>query len=67
MENSDSASGRSKGVRLHSANIEIRNKIKTGSNGTKYQIACCDSMIVVILNEPDTKITVRMAELKTSS
>lgn len=38
--NSDSASCRSNGVLLVSANIEIKKKINTGSKGTMYQIDC---------------------------
>src|ERR1700712_1855819 len=65
--NSDSASGRSKGVRLVSANAEMKKMMNIGSNGTMYQIACWFSMIVIILNDPVNRITVRMAELRISS
>jgi hypothetical protein len=38
--NSDSASGRSKGVLLVSASMEIKNIIKIGSKGIIYQTDC---------------------------
>jgi len=38
---SDSASGRSNGVRLVSASAEIKNRIKIGRSGTIYQTLCC--------------------------
>src|ERR1700743_3394003 len=56
--NSDSASGKSKGVRLVSANMEIKKIIKTGSNGTTNQIDCWFSIIVVILKDPVNIITI---------
>ena len=64
---SDSASGRSNGVRFVSANAEIKKIIASGSKGTTYQIAAWSSTIVIILNEPVRKITVSTAELKISS
>ena len=64
---SDSASGRSKGVRLHSANIEIRKIMKTGKSGTTYQIPCCASIIPVMLNVPLSNSTVKIAALNTNS
>jgi hypothetical protein len=42
---SDSASGRSKGVRFVSASAEIKNRIKIGSSGTTYHTLCCASII----------------------
>ena len=65
--NSDSASGRSKGVRLVSASADTKKIIASGSSGTTYQIAAWSSMIVVMLNDPARKITVSTAELKISS
>jgi hypothetical protein len=44
---SDSASGRSKGVRLVSANTEIKKITNKGSNGIKNQTLCWLSIIVV--------------------
>jgi hypothetical protein len=65
--NSDSASGRSNGVRFVSARAEMKKIRKIGSRGTMYQTASCASMIVVMLNEPVSKITIRIAALNTSS
>uniref|UniRef100_A0A8K1ZR57 Uncharacterized protein n=1 Tax=Apiotrichum gracile TaxID=82516 RepID=A0A8K1ZR57_9TREE len=64
---SDSASGRSKGVRLHSANIAIKKIMNTGNRGTTYQIPCCLSIIPVILNVPLSNNTVKIAALNTNS
>jgi hypothetical protein len=64
---SDSASGRSNGVRLVSASADTKKIIARGSSGITNQIACWSSIIVVILNEPVRKITVRIAELRISS
>ena len=47
LTSSDSASGRSNGVRLVSARIEIKNSSATGISGIIYQIASCDSVIAV--------------------
>jgi hypothetical protein len=44
---SDSASGKSNGVRLVSANTEIKKIMNKGSNGTKNQTLCWLSIIVV--------------------
>lgn len=64
---SDSASGRSNGVRFVSANAD-RKKIKnSGNNGTINHTLCCHSMIVIKLSDPVTRITVRIAELRISS
>ena len=41
--------------------------MKTGNNGTTNQIACWLSMIVVKLNDPANKITIKIAELKINS
>ena len=49
--NSDSASGRSNGVRLVSARAEMKKIMKIGRRGTMYQTACCASMMLMILNE----------------
>ena len=61
--NSDSASGKSKGVRLVSANAEIKNIMNNGSSGTTNQTLCCSSMILIKLNVPVIKITASTAEL----
>lgn len=60
---SDSASGRSKGVRLVSAKAEIKNIMNSGSNGTTNQTLCCISMILIKLNVPVIRITAKIAEL----
>jgi len=65
--NSDSASGRSNGVRLVSANAEIKNIMNNGNNGTTNQTLCCISMILIKLNVPVNRITASTAELKISS
>jgi hypothetical protein len=65
--NSDSASGRSKGVRFVSASAETKKIIARGNSGITNQIDCWSSIIVVRLNEPVRKITVRIAELRISS
>jgi hypothetical protein len=64
---SDSASGRSKGVRLVSARAEIKKIIASGSRGTTNHTACWSSIIVVIWKLPESTITVRIAELRMSS
>ena len=61
------ASGKSKGVRLVSANIEIKKIMKTGSKGTTNQIDCWFSIIVVMLKDPVNIITIITAVLKISS
>ena len=61
------ASGRSNGVRLVSASAEMKKIIASGSSGTTNHTACWSSMIVVMWNEPDSTITVRIAELRISS
>lgn len=65
--NSDSASGRSNGVRLVSAKIDIKKKINTGSNGIINHTDCWFSIIVVKLNEPVSNITIITAVLKINS
>ena len=60
---SDSASGKSKGVRLVSANAEIKNITNKGNNGTTNQTLCCISIILIKLNVPVSKITANTAEL----
>jgi len=64
---SDSASGRSKGVRFVSARAEIKKIIARGSRGTTNHTACWSSIIVVIWKLPVSTITVRIAELRISS
>ena len=64
---SDSASCRSKGVLLVSANTDIKKKQKTGNRGTTYQMACWFSMIVVKFKLPDNIITINIAELSINS
>lgn len=64
---SDSASGRSKGVRLVSAKAEIKNIINNGSKGTINQTHCCISIILIKLKVPVNKITAKTAELKINS
>lgn len=65
--NSDSASGKSKGVRLVSAKAEIKNMINKGNNGTTNQTLCCISIILIKLKVPVSRITAKTAELKISS
>jgi hypothetical protein len=65
--NSDSASGKSKGVLFVSARIDIKNIMNTGSKGTTNQIDCWLSMILVILKDPVNIITIITAVLKISS
>lgn len=60
---SDSASGRSKGVRFVSAKAEIKNIINKGSSGTTNHTLCCISMILIKLKVPVIKITANTAEL----
>ena len=60
---SDSASGKSKGVRLVSASAEIKNIMNKGSSGTTNHTLCCSSMILIKLNVPVIKITASTAEL----
>ena len=64
---SDSASGRSNGVRLVSAKTEIKNIINKGSKGIKNQILCWLSIILVKWNVPVSNITARTAELRINS
>lgn len=61
--NSDSASGKSKGVRLVSAKAEIKNIINNGNSGTTNQTLCCISISLIKLNVPVIKITANTAEL----
>lgn len=61
--NSDSASGRSKGVRLVSANAEIKNIKNKGNKGNTNHTLCCISIIFIMLNVPVIKITANTAEL----
>lgn len=65
--NSDSASGRSNGVRLVSASMAIKKNINTGSKGIRNHTACWFSIIVVRLKEPVSKITIITAVLKINS
>jgi hypothetical protein len=62
-----SASGKSNGVLLVSANAEIKNRVKSGNRGTTNQTLCCISMIFIKLNVPVNKITISTTELKISS
>lgn len=64
---SDSASGRSNGVRLVSARAEMKKIIPIGSSGITNHTACWSSMIVVRWNDPVSRMTVRIAELRISS
>ena len=65
--NSDSASGRSKGVRLVSASAEIKNIMNKGNKGTTNHTLCCISMILIKLKVPVIKITASTAELYINS
>ena len=65
--NSDSASCRSKGVLLVSANIEIKYIINIGNNGTINHIDCWISIIVVKLKDPVNKMMINIAELNINS
>jgi len=55
------------GARLVSAIIAIRNNKETGKRGAIYQIDCCDSIIWIILKEPEKKTTMRINKLKKTS
>jgi len=65
--NSLSASGKSNGVRLVSANAEIKKIRNKGNNGIIYQTLCWVSIIFIKLNDPFTKITVNTALLNINS
>ena len=65
--NSDSASCKSKGVLLVSANIEIKYIINIGSNGIINHIDCWLSIILVKLNDPVNKIMINIELLKINS
>jgi hypothetical protein len=65
---SASASGKSNGARLVSANIEIKNKIVQGNNGKINQPNfCCAITISPKFNEPANKITGKISILKETS
>ena len=64
---SDSASGRSNGVRLVSASAEIKKIIAIGSSGITNHTACWSSIMVVKLKDPVNRITARIAELRINS
>ena len=65
---SASASGKSKGARLVSAKIEIKNKIVQGNNGKINQPNfCCAITISPKFNEPANKITGKINILKETS
>jgi hypothetical protein len=64
---SDSASGRSNGVRFVSASAEMKKIMNIGSSGTTNQIASWLSIMLMMLNDPVSRITVRIAELRISS
>jgi hypothetical protein len=62
--NSASASGRSNGVRLVSANIEIKKATKSGAKANSNQPASCwKNTISVKLNEFTSKIIGKMIKL----
>lgn len=65
--NSDSASGKSNGVRFVSARTEIKKIINKGNKGTKNQTLCWLSMILVKWKVPVRRITDKTAELRISS
>lgn len=65
--NSDSASGKSKGVLLVSASADKKKIRNNGSSGTMNQMLCWSSMMTVKLNDPVKRITVKMADVKISS
>ena len=67
LTSSDSASGRSNGVRLSSARAEIRYIMKSGNRGTMNQIDVCASTIVVKFSEPARRITAATQVEKISS
>ena len=67
LTNSDSASAKSNGALFVSATDPIKNIINTGNNGTTYQIAFCNSMLVVKFKLPDRRTTNNIAELSISS
>lgn len=60
---SDSASGKSNGVRLVSARAEMKNIMNNGNSGTTNHTLCCISIILIKLNVPVIKITANTAEL----
>ena len=55
--NSASASGKSKGARFVSANIETKKITINGNNGNRYQTLTCFSIISIKFKEPEHKIT----------
>ena len=64
---SDSASCKSKGVLDVSANIEMKYNKNTGNNGITNQTVCWCSIILIKFKDPVISITIKIAELKTSS
>lgn len=61
------ASGRSKGVRLVSANTEIKKMINNGNRGIKNHTLCWLSMMLEKWKVPVSRITASTAELRISS
>lgn len=57
---SDSASGRSKGLRLVSASAAIINKIAIGNKAKNKLIGCCAAKISNRFTVPNVKITVKI-------
>lgn len=65
--NSDSASGKSKGVRFVSASTDMKKIMNKGSKGIRNHTLCWLSMILVKWNVPVSNITARTAELRINS
>jgi hypothetical protein len=66
--NSASASGKSKGARFVSANIEMKNMIAHGNNGkTNHTVRSCAATISVKFNDPASKITGKIKRPKETS
>ena len=67
LTSSDSASAKSKGALFVSATDPIKNITNTGNKGITYQIAFCNSILVVRFRLPDSNTTNNIAELNISS
>jgi hypothetical protein len=67
LTSSDSASAKSKGALFVSATDPMKNISNIGNKGNINHIALCDSIFTVKLRLPVKKITIRIAELNTSS
>jgi hypothetical protein len=65
--NSASASGKSKGALLVSANIEMKKITIKGNKGKKYQISDCFSIISIKFKEPEQRITASTVKPKETS